>query len=259
MTALPRLALLLLAPLAGCASGKPTGAAHVAPDDGPLPDGPGTRVLFIGNSQTGYNNLPAVVEAMAKAGGQRVLQRRYVVANTSLQDHLDRGAAGQKLASEKWDFVVLQQGASAHPSSQAEIKRSAAEWGKLVRERGAKPALFMVWPVRGHPNGFEQVSKSYRGAAEAAQGVVFAAGEAWDAALKDDPTLPLYDPDGSHPAAAGSYLAGLVITHGLVGVRPDAVPAKLDLGGETLEVPEDIAAKLRRAAATVLDRTAPAK
>jgi hypothetical protein len=257
MTTLPRLALCVVL-VAGCS--RPADEPATAFEDGPLPDGPGTRVLFIGNSQTGYNHLHAVVQAMAKAGGKPILQRRAVQAGTSLQDHLDRGAAQKKLASEKWDVVVLQQGASVDETSRAELKAAAVEWGKLVRDRGAKPVLFMVWPLRGTADGFDLVSKSYREAGAAAGCDVFAAGEAWDAALKDDPTLPLYDPDGRHPAPAGSYLAGLIITHGLVGVRPDVVPAKLALGGkEKLEIPEEVAVKLRRAATTVIDRAAPPK
>jgi hypothetical protein len=249
--------VLLLALLAGCSKPASTPPAVTSvPQYAALPEGAGTRVLFIGNSHTASNSLPAVVEAMAKAGGKRVLQRNHISGNTSLQDHLDRGAA-KLLEAEKWDFVVLQQGPSSQPSSRAEIKVSAGEWGRQIRERGAKPALFMVWPVKGQANGFALVSQSYRVGAEAAGGVVFAAGEAWDAALKDDPELTLYAQDGSHAAPAGSYLAGLVITHGLVGVRPDAVPAKLDLGelGE-MDIPEAVAMKLRRAATVVIDRPA---
>jgi hypothetical protein len=257
----PRAVLvLLLAVGAGCRGNPNSGATGGSPQNSPLPDGPGTRVLFIGNSHTGANNLPAVVEAMAKAAGRRVLQRRVIMAGTSLQDHLNRGAAQQVLTGEKWDFVVLQQGPSSLPASREELKQSAGEWGRLIRAHGAKPAFFMVWPVKGQPNGFELVARSYREGAASAEGVVFAAGEAWQAALADDPTLPLYESDGSHATEAGSYLAGLVITHGLVGVRPAAVPAKLDLGGGySLEVPEALAAKLRRAAESVLDRTSPAK
>lgn len=251
-----RRSFVLLALLAGCSKPASTPPAVASIPYEPLPDGPGTRVLFIGNSHTFTHNLPGMVEAMAKAGGKHVLQRSWAQGGTSLRDHLDRDAA-KLLTRDKWDYVVLQQGASSLPESRADLKASAIEWARLVRAKGAKPVLYMVWPRNAQADGFALVSKSYREAGEAADCAVFAAGEAWNAALKDDPQLPLYSIDGNHADPAGTYLAALVVTHGLVGVRPDAVPSTLDLGDVgPVEIPEGVAAKLRRAATAVIDRAA---
>jgi hypothetical protein len=46
-------------------------------------------------------------------------------------------------------------------------------------------------------------------------------------ALSTDPDLPLYAPDGKHPAAMGSYLAALTIYRGLTGREP---PSLTNLG-----------------------------
>jgi hypothetical protein len=68
--------------------------------------------------------------------------------------------------------------------------------------------------------------------------------------------MPLYEPDKLHPTQAGSYLAALVITHGLTGVPPNAIPASLTLanGGLILALPEEQAKMLRQAAEKVLAR-----
>ena len=52
------------------------------------------RVLFIGNSLTAYNDLPAIVEALAKAGGQPPLDWKSVLLpGTSLEDQWQDGQA----------------------------------------------------------------------------------------------------------------------------------------------------------------------
>jgi hypothetical protein len=56
--------------------------------------------------------------------------------------------------------------------------------------------------------------------------VVVPVGIAWKLALQADPMLPLYGPDGYHPAPAGTLLAALTIYERLAGrdVR-DIAPA----------------------------------
>jgi hypothetical protein len=84
------------------------------------------------------------------------------------------------------------------------------------------------------------------------------AGEAWQEALSRDPAIPLYQNDRLHPTPAGTYLAALVITHELTGVKPQSVPARLKLSsGREIEVLQPQVEQLRRAAEKVL--AAPAR
>src|SRR5262249_46617187 len=109
--------------------------------------------------------------------------------------------------------------------------------------------LYMVWPFRGQANGFKLVSQSYRRAATASKSKILPAGEAWEQALHDKLTVPLYQPDNLHPTKAGTYLAALVVAHGLTGVQPTDVPFKLTLAdGQVVEFPEEQAQALRQAA-----------
>jgi hypothetical protein len=213
-------------------------------------NGPVQRVLFIGNSLTAGNDLPQLVQAMAAAGGKRLQVEALTPGGFSLEDHWTKGTARKKLASAKWDIVVLQQGPSSLPESQVNLKEWAKKWADEIRKQGAKPYLYMVWPFQNQDNGFDQVSKSYRAAAEACEATILPAGEAWREALKSDPNAGLYTEDRLHPAPAGSYLAALVIAHGLVDVSPDSVPSTLRLPtGKKFSLPDKQAANLRRIAA----------
>jgi hypothetical protein len=226
-----------------------------------LPDGPGLRVLFLGNSLTdGFGrSVPALVKAMAEAGGVKLEYLTYAPGMTSLEDHWRDPRSRQTLTRSRWDYVVLQQGPSTLRESQAELKQWATTWAEEIRKHNAKPVLYMVQPEQTHRQGFRLVSLSYRKAATAAGAQIAPAGEAWEEALRDDPELDLYS-DGLHATKHGVYLSALVITHELTGVKPSAVPDRLyHSGGQRLDIADDVAVKLRQAAEKAIARNAQAK
>lgn len=207
------------------------------------------RVLFLGNSLTAGHDVPAIVQAMAKAGGRRLTFHAVTPGGVSLEDHWQDPSTRDVLRGSRWDFLVLQQGPSSRDDSRANLREWASRWADAAREAGAKPALYMVWPVRGQADGFRLVGRSYREAAEASRSLILPAGEAWREALELDATTPLYQPDDLHSTEAGAYLAATIITHGLTGLRPSDAPSRLDLpGGRKLALPEPLARRLRDAA-----------
>jgi hypothetical protein len=211
----------------------------------------GVRVLFIGNSLTAYNDLPAIVEALAKAGGQPTLDWKSVLLpGTSLEDQWRDGQARKAIGLGPWDYVVLQQGPSALDESRASLLDYVGRFAKEIRAVGARPAIYMVWPSSSRTSDFDDVSQSYRLAARQVDGLLFPVGEAWRAAWKRDAKLALYSSDGLHPTPAGSYLAALVMYGRLYGRSPVGLPANLTLsgGGAAIAVPEAEARLLQEAA-----------
>ena len=182
-----------------------------------------TRVLFIGNSLTAANDLPAMVQAIAKANGERIDYRMVAFPNYSLEDHWNRGDARRAIAEGGWHFVVLQQGPSALPESRILLVEYAKRFAGEAARTHARTALYMVWPASSRAFDFDGVKLSYQTAARETGGVFLPAGEAWRIAWKRDAALAFYGPDGFHPTRLGSYLAALVIYQGLTGkaaVRP---------------------------------------
>jgi hypothetical protein len=218
---------------------------------------PALRVLFIGNSLTYVNDLPAVVAAFAEAAGETPPEyRAVVVGGFSLEDHWRQGEARKAIEREKWDIVVLQQGPSASAEGRALLLRYARRFAPEIRRAGAKPALYMVWPSAGRRQDFGQVSDSYRLAAEDIRGMLLPAGEAWRRVEKRAPKLALYSGDGLHPTVAGSYVAGAVIYAQLYGRSPVGLPARLILrSGITVEVPAGDARLLQEAAAEAIEKS----
>jgi hypothetical protein len=209
------------------------------------------RVLFIGNSLTYTNDLPAIVEALAEASGAaRPSCKAIVAGGYSLEDHWNQGTARKAIAGGGWDVVVLQQGPSASTEGRASLLEYARRFAEEIRRAGARPALYMVWPSTQRKGDFDGVVESYRQAAEETKGLLFPAGEAWRAAWRRNPKLALYSADGLHPTPAGSYLAALTIYQQLYAQTPDGLPASLKLsGGTKIEIPPEEARLLQAAAA----------
>ena len=169
------------------------------------------RVLFVGNSLTETNDLPAKVAALAEATGRKLEYRTITFGGYSLEDHWHRGDARQALATRNWDVVVMQQGPSALPESQVDLRRWATTWADEARAAGTRTALMTVWPEAYRQGALVQVIGSYSRAAEAAGATLLPAGAAWREAWGCDARLPLYGPDGFHPSRLGTRLAALVV------------------------------------------------
>jgi hypothetical protein len=228
--------------------------------DGATPPLEVSRILFIGNSLTEANDLPEMVRGLAVLAGHpepaigTVLHGGY-----SLADHLTEGTAQQTIQGGAWSIVILQQGPSGLPASRVQLVADAQRFDAIDRAAGARTGLYMVWPDSTRPTAFDSVSLSYRSAAAAVGGILFAVGDAWQAAWRRDPSLPLYGPDGFHPSVEGSYLAALVIYAGLYRKSPVGLPARFTVGraGWTLDVPPEQAQILQAAAAEVAGLGAP--
>jgi hypothetical protein len=167
-------------------------------------------VLFVGNSLTAANDLPAVVASLSHGA---IAYRTIAPGGVNLEDHWTLTGAREALESGSWDDVVLQQGPSTLPESASNLREWAVRWADAIRARGARPAVYEVWPdsAFGVRLSFPAVIRSYRAASDAAGALFLPAGEAWRAAWRRNARLPLYGPDGFHPSKLGTTLAALVI------------------------------------------------
>src|SRR5262249_46066977 len=137
-----------------------------SPADAQRGDRAVTRVLFVGNSLTATNNLPAMVDALsAAAGGPRLVSTMVAFPNYSLEDHWQRGTAAQAIARGGWSIVVLQQGPSALPESRVLLIEYAKKLDAEAKRVGARTALYMVWPSTMRQGDFDGVHRSYEQAA----------------------------------------------------------------------------------------------
>jgi hypothetical protein len=207
------------------------------------------RVLFVGNSLTYANQMPLIVEALAKSKGDRLEVSSVTLGGANLEDLWRDGAALREIDRGGWTVVVLQQGPSSLLESRVDLRKWTKNFAQRIRKAGARPALYMVWPDKTRLAYFDDVSLSYTLAAADVDGILFPAGEAWRAAWRRDPNAPLYAGDDFHPSVAGSYTAALSIYGMLFRRLPRGLPARLQLSdGSNVDVPASLAATLQEAA-----------
>jgi hypothetical protein len=178
----------------------------------PTPPADTLRILFVGNSLTYTNDLPALVGAIVAGDGRTTVETRSIAfPDVSLTEHRLGGQAERVIRQGGWSLVILQQGPSSLAESRVQLVAEARWFSRVAREAGVPLALLMVWPDRSRRGFFDEVATSYRLAADSAGAMLLPAGSAWREAWKSDPALPLYGGDGFHPSPVGSLLAALVI------------------------------------------------
>lgn len=220
MTAIRRKLIWLFAfALLGCGGGS----AAPAPEP-PAPPAATISLLFMGNSHTSANQLPAMVAAMVRAArpGQTV-SAVEAPEWMFLEDRSTHAASLQLLRGTRWNAVFLQaqkysmSGNFSYPTTGAEA---------LIRESrmvGALPVLFPEWPQRG-VDETARIHDLHVSIAVRAPACVAPVGHAWDLALKRHPGLVLHAPDGNHAAASGSFLAALMLATTYTRFAPEQLP-----------------------------------
>ena len=184
---------------------------------------PPQSVLMIGNSYSSSNDLQGMILELAASEGKNLTTELIAVGGWSLGDHANSTETMNMIDAEEWDYVVLQE-QSVIPSLadyREEFMLPAARvLDQAIAETGAETLLFMTWAREtGMADvGFatyaamqDQITIGYRALGDELGAQVLPAGVAWQRAIGRDPGLDLWQPDGSHPTAAGTYLAACVI------------------------------------------------
>jgi hypothetical protein len=213
------------------------------------------NVLFIGNSLTYTNDLPATVAGLAASDSGKINYHTVAEPGFALVDHLDGGSdAVDQIGRGGWDFVILQQGPSSLPESRDLLIEGTRKFYEYIRLVGARTALYMVWPDKSRYAFFEDVRVSYKLAADTVGGLFLPAGESWLTAWQADANLALYGSDNFHPSPLGTYLAALVIYERITGRDARDLPSQAVVNGLKLTVPEETVRLLQRAAHTTNER-----
>jgi hypothetical protein len=230
------------------------------------------RVLFIGNSYIHNNNLPALVEGLARsATPPRQLETRAVTrAGVRLRQHWEKGDALAALQEGPWDYVVLQEQSTLgllliegrhevhdpEPSFYPYARRFVAE----ARKVGAQPLLMLTWARRESPESQPRLTHAYMTLARELEVPVIPAGLAWERVRQEHPEVELFHPDGSHPSPAGSYLVAATLYATITRQSPLGLTATIS-GHPRRELGVDTSrtvtlAALRPEQAELLQRTA---
>ncbi len=204
-------------------------------------------VLFIGNSSTYVNDLPATLAGIAEGNGDRIRTEMTVGPKVLLTSHLWAGSPAEAAIQRGgWDYVVLQSDESSDSASRAVLVDAVRQFDVLVRAAGARTAVYMTWPSADRPGDFCATGSAAAAAAAAVNGMLLPAGAAWERTLQQHPEL-LYAPDGE-PTPTGTYLAAITIYETLTGHDARALSARAFVDGVALSQPPSAVRQLQEAA-----------
>lgn len=217
--------------------------------------------LFIGNSYTFYNDMPAIFRGFAEAAGYEVDVTAITKGGYQLSQFADpTDEYGAKVAAaltseKKYDFVILQE-QSVRPATEdvADFYDAVRNLSDRICETGAKPILYATWGRREGAaplveKGWTNESMTWRLAA-AYQAIgdevcapVSYAGLAFYDIYTNHPEIGLYHADGSHPSYEGSYLAAATLFARIFDTYPDMVGYHGALSPEAANILCDAASK----------------
>jgi lysophospholipase L1-like esterase len=182
-------------------------------------------VLFLGNSLTYYNQMPAMTQAIALREAKPLEVESVTQSGVTLGQLWSDTTALRDLWRRHWDYVVLQGGAgAAHPLFNADLfERELRRFADEVRRSGATPLLYLVWRPGVDAAEFEAASLA---AAKRAGARVVPAGVAWRELLGSHRFTRL-DWDGLHPDAFGSYLVACAVYSTVYGRPAHGAPYDL--------------------------------
>ncbi len=198
------------------------GAGGPHPPGRSKPDRSPTRILFIGNSFTSRNDLPRLVADLAAAAepSQDVVTESIVAGGASLRRHWNAGLAQRAMTTTNWDYVVLQEQSTLPQKSPKRYHENVRLFAAEIAKRGAETLLYLTWSRQQVPLAQSQLTAAVEAIGAEVHARVVPVGEVWSALLHDHPQVVLYDKDGSHPSATGSYLAACTFVATLFDQRP---------------------------------------
>ena len=184
-----------------------------------------TRILFIGNSFSNRNDLPAMLERLAAAAKppHRVATDRVIANGRALKTHWEREAAREAIRSSKWNYVVLQEQSTLPLKNPDRMREYVGLFDEEIRRSGAKTVLYMTWARRHQWERNAELCETYASIGRAIGAIVVPVGVAWQQLLSERSDFVLHDKDGSHPNFAGSYLAACVFFSTLFHQSPEGL------------------------------------
>jgi hypothetical protein len=209
-------------------------------------------VVFIGNSLTFHNDLPAMLANLASsdAGNTRLQVKGETLGNGDLNEARAKTGAIAWIQAHHADYAVLQDHGLWYDFAPAyDAVGAVAAWEESLRSQGVTPVLFQVWaygdksdvyadhdlPTFGS-NRVEDTARSANQTSGVAQALglqVVSVGDAFETAHQTPGAPHVLDADNHHPSVAGTYLAALVFYRFFTGrtgaeatYRPNGLSAR---------------------------------
>lgn len=211
------------------------------------------QVLWVGNSYTFFNDLPATVRDIAASQDLKLAVTRVLKGGEKLSGHWQNPVLQKALKRGGWDYVVLQEFSSTPAYSTESVARDIYPYAHQIDSmaKAHSPNVHVIYYMTwGHKYGNvrqtdypldddyelmqERIKTAYIEMAWMNHSWCAPVGMAWQQVRRERPELQLYTADCFHPSPLGSYLAANVIVTTILQ-RPYQTEVTCDLPAETAE------------------------
>ncbi|MEI6088597.1 MAG: T9SS type A sorting domain-containing protein [Bacteroidota bacterium] len=218
------------------------------------------HALFLGNSYTSVNNLPALTAAVATSAGDTLIYDSNLIGGYTLQQHSVDATSLSKIMLGTWDYVVLQEQSQlpSFPISQVEtnVFPYARKLDSIINLYNpcAETMFYMTWgrktgdslncptwpPVCTYSGMDSLLHLRYMMMADSNNAVASPVGAVWKYIRQHYPGIELYSADYSHPSLAGSFAGACCFYTSMFRKNPMAITYTAGL--PTADVADIIAA-----------------
>ena len=164
------------------------------------------RILFIGNSHTYFNDMPAMVAEKARKAGFDCEVTMIAHGGWYLEQHVQEPDVRFNILYGHYDYVVLQE--FSHPFGPEEkffgAVRTLNQW---IREAKSKPVIYMTWARKEGQEVQPRMTAANKQIAEEIGALLAPVGENWWSYREAHPETEMYYEDGAHASAEGSAFA----------------------------------------------------
>jgi len=164
------------------------------------------RLLFIGNSHTYYNDMPTLVDHMAREDDYICSVTMLAHPGWYLEQHAAEPEARFNILYGRYDYVVLQE--HAHPfGPEKKFLDAALTLNTMIRSAGSIPVIYECWSRKSEPEKQRHMNEVHRQVAGRIGALIAPVGEYWWDHQQNCPAVEMYASDGEHASVSGSEFA----------------------------------------------------
>ncbi len=174
------------------------------------------KILFVGNSHTYNNEVPAILMKIAEKEGVSVDAFMNAHGGWTLYGHSKEPDVTFNITHGKFDYVVFQE--HAHPfDHDGHMTEACEKMAKLCHDAGSVPVYFMVWPQKWEREKQAAYTEATYRVAELTGGLVAPVGVRLWEEIDAHPEIEYFSPDGGHLSVKGADLAAQIIWNTIKG------------------------------------------
>jgi len=175
------------------------------------------KLLFIGNSHTYYNDMPAMVLKLIENTGERSHVTMLTRGGVSLLFHSEEHETRFNIRHGSYDVVIAQDRVSEFDPAQ--FVTGAGRLLRMTAEAGVPLVFYMPWAPRDHRERQQAMTDAYSAFCRNNRCAWAPVGEVFSYLLAKESGEKFYCDDGAHANVAGSYAAAATLFYAITGRR----------------------------------------